>query len=62
MTADDQQEIEELLASRIGLDPVSVGPHLILRAARQRMTELGLDDLGDYDARVVDSRRPSCRR
>ena len=32
-----------------------MGPHLILRAARRRMAELGLADLGDYAARVADS-------
>jgi chemotaxis protein methyltransferase WspC len=51
----DQKKIEELLARRIGLDPVSMGPHLILRAARRRMTELGVDGLGDYAALAVDS-------
>ena len=43
--ATELRGIEELLASRIGLDPISVGSPLILRAARRRMTELGLDDL-----------------
>jgi chemotaxis protein methyltransferase WspC len=42
-------KIEKLLASRIGLDPVSVGSQLILRAARQRMKELGLVDIGAYE-------------
>ena len=38
--------IEDLLASRIGLDPASVGQtHLISRAARQQMSVLGLNDL-----------------
>ena len=47
--------IERLLASRIGLDPVSVGSPLILRAARQRMKELGLDDMGAYERWVRQS-------
>lgn len=44
--------IAGLLASRIGLDPVSVGSQLIARAARQRMRELGLDDLVAYEHRL----------
>ncbi len=52
---DDQKKIEELLGRRIGLDPAVMGPHLILRAARRRMAELGVHELRDYAARVVDS-------
>jgi chemotaxis protein methyltransferase WspC len=51
----DQEKIEELLGRRIGLDPAVMGPHLILRAARRRMAELGVHELRDYAARVVDS-------
>src|SRR5580658_9855033 len=51
----DQREIEGLLARRIGLDPTTVGPHLVLRAARRRMSELGLDDLGVYASRLGQS-------
>src|SRR5262249_12425395 len=51
----DQRDIEELLTRRIGLDPVSMGPHLIVGAARRRMAELGKSDLGDYAAHVLDS-------
>jgi chemotaxis protein methyltransferase WspC len=47
--------IEELLGSRIGLDPISVGSPLILRAVRQRMKELGLDNLGAYEQRARQS-------
>jgi chemotaxis protein methyltransferase WspC len=47
--------IEELLATRIGLDPIAVGSHLVLRAARRRMKELGLDDLGEYKRRLSQS-------
>jgi chemotaxis protein methyltransferase WspC len=47
--------IEHLLADRIGLDPVSVGPQLILRAVRQRMQELALDDVVAYERRVRQS-------
>jgi chemotaxis protein methyltransferase WspC len=51
----DQEKIELLLARRIGLDPSSLGPHLILGAARRRMAELGVNDLRDYAALTVDS-------
>jgi chemotaxis protein methyltransferase WspC len=51
----DQIEIEGLLARRIGLDPVTVGPHMVLRAARRRMAELGLDELGAYASRLGQS-------
>jgi chemotaxis protein methyltransferase WspC len=47
--------IEALLASRIGLDPGSVGSSLILRAARRRMKELGLEYLADYEERLRSS-------
>src|SRR6516225_4538603 len=52
---EDQKTIEELLARRIGLDPVSTGPHVILGAARRRMAELGVADLGEYAARAAAS-------
>jgi chemotaxis protein methyltransferase WspC len=42
--------IEGLLAHRIGLDPVSTGPHVILGAARRRMAERGMADLEEYAA------------
>ncbi|HEX3449580.1 MAG TPA: CheR family methyltransferase [Isosphaeraceae bacterium] len=45
-------EIEGLLASRLGLDPVSVGPKQIARAVQQRMQELGLADVGEYESWV----------
>ena len=51
----DQIEIERLLARRIGLDPFALGPHMVLRAARRRMAELGLDDLGVYASRLGQS-------
>lgn len=44
--------IEGLLASRMGLDPVSVGPKQIARAVQQRMQELGLTDVGEYESWV----------
>jgi chemotaxis protein methyltransferase WspC len=47
--------IEGLLATRIGLDPIAVGSPLILRAARRRMKELGLDNLGEYERRLSQS-------
>ena len=40
--AGELQALEELLKKQIGLDPTSVGPQLILRAAKQRMRELKL--------------------
>jgi chemotaxis protein methyltransferase WspC len=51
----DRREIEELLARRIGLDPVSTGPHVILGAARRRMAELGIAELGEYAAHAAGS-------
>jgi chemotaxis protein methyltransferase WspC len=47
--------IEELLATRIGLDPIAVGPPLILHAARRRMKELGLADLAEYQRELSQS-------
>jgi chemotaxis protein methyltransferase WspC len=47
--------IEGLLASRIGLDPVSVGQKQIKRAVQQRMQQLGLDDVGTYERLVRES-------
>ena len=47
--------IERLLAGRIGLDPVSVGTQLIMRATRQRMKELALDDVAAYERCVRQS-------
>ncbi len=49
--------IEQLLAAQIGLDPVSVGSRLILRAAQRRMKELELDELSDYERRLCDSKQ-----
>jgi chemotaxis protein methyltransferase WspC len=46
--AADSGELERLLTDRVGIDPLSVGSPLILRAARQRMKELGLDDISAY--------------
>jgi chemotaxis protein methyltransferase WspC len=47
--------IESLLMSRLGLDPVSVGPKQITRAVQQRIEELGLADLGTYERLVRES-------
>jgi chemotaxis protein methyltransferase WspC len=55
MMSAELRGIEELLAHRIGLDPASVGCPLLLRAARKRMNELGLADLGIYESRVRQS-------
>jgi chemotaxis protein methyltransferase WspC len=53
--AGELRAIEELLRDEIGLDPTSVGPQLILRAARQRMTDLKLNDLTAYERQVRQS-------
>jgi chemotaxis protein methyltransferase WspC len=47
--------IEGLLASRLGLDPVSVGPKQITRAVQLRMQELGLADGDEYESWVRQS-------
>jgi chemotaxis protein methyltransferase WspC len=49
---DSTYEIKGLLAAKIGLDPASVGPQLIGRAAKRRMSELHVHDLDAY-ARIV---------
>lgn len=49
--------IEKLLAAEIGLDPKSVGSRLILRAAQERMNELALDNLSDYERRLAESKQ-----
>ena len=46
------RRILELLGHRIGLDPVAVGAHLVLRAAQRRMMELNLGDLETYAVRA----------
>jgi chemotaxis protein methyltransferase WspC len=53
--AGELRAIEELLRDEIGLDPASVGPQLVLRAARQRMTDLKLNDLAAYERQVRQS-------
>ena len=53
--AGELRVIEELLRDEIGLDPASVGPQLVLRAARQRMTDLKLNDLAVYERQVRES-------
>ena len=47
--------IEGLLASRMGLDPVSVGRKQIKRAVQQRIYQLGSDDVGAYEQLVRES-------
>ena len=47
--------IEELLKNKIGLDPSSVGPQLILRAVRERMRQRELSDLTAYEREVKSS-------
>lgn len=53
--AGELRAIEELLEYKIGLDPTSVGSQLILRAARQRMTDLKLNNLAAYERQVRQS-------
>ena len=55
MMADELRGLEELLTCRIGLDRTSVGSQLILRAVKQRMRDLKLDELAVYDQRVRQS-------
>jgi chemotaxis protein methyltransferase WspC len=52
---DELRRIEELLAEQIGLDPVSVGSRLILRAAQHRMHALHLENLSEYERRLYES-------
>src|ERR1700722_650632 len=47
--------IEGLLASRLGLDPVSVGRKQITRAVQQRIQELGLADVVTYERSLRES-------
>jgi chemotaxis protein methyltransferase WspC len=53
--AGELQAIEELLRAKIGLDPTSVGPQFVLRAARLRMRDLKLNDLAAYELQVRQS-------
>jgi chemotaxis protein methyltransferase WspC len=50
--AGELRAFEELLKQEIGLDPAAVGPQLIVRAVKQRMRELKLDDLAAYERQV----------
>ncbi len=47
--------IEELLKNKIGLDPSSVGPQLILPQVRERMRQRELSDLAEYEREVKSS-------
>lgn len=53
--AGELRSLEELLQNHIGLDPNSVGPQLLLRAAKQRMRHLKLHDLAAYERQVRQS-------
>jgi chemotaxis protein methyltransferase WspC len=53
--AGEMRVFEDLLISRIGLDPTSVGSQLIVRAVKQRMSNLKLDDLEAYERLVRQS-------
>ena len=48
--------IEGLLASRMGLDPVSLGRKQIKRAVQQRIHQLGSDDVDAYEQLVRESK------
>ncbi|MBZ0257443.1 hypothetical protein K8I31_15355 [bacterium] len=41
-------QIESWLQEQIGLDPASVGPELVARAIQRRLSELAIQDKGDY--------------
>ena len=43
------EDVEKLLAGRIGLDPATVGEELIVRGVTARMTHLGLIDRSEYE-------------
>src|SRR5262245_27215981 len=53
--ADELRAIADLLKDKIGLDPGSVGPQFLLRAASQRIRDLNMNDLADYIAHVRQS-------
>ncbi len=53
--AGELRALEELLQDAIGLDPTSVGAQLILRGAKQRMRDLNLVNLAEYERRVRES-------
>jgi chemotaxis protein methyltransferase WspC len=53
--ANELQGLEELLTYRIGLDTNSVGSQLIMRAVKQRMRDLKLDELAVYSQLVRQS-------
>ena len=53
--AGEPSALDELLKRQIGLDPASVGPQLILRAATARMHDLKLNDLAAYERHIGQS-------
>src|SRR5271165_6707120 len=55
MMAGEMRVLENILTSRIGLDPNSVGSQRIVRAANQRMRDLRLDDPTAYERLVRQS-------
>ena len=46
--AAESEELERLLTDRAGIDPLSIGSPLILRAVRQRMKDLAIEDMHAY--------------
>jgi chemotaxis protein methyltransferase WspC len=52
---DHLQEIALLLARRIGLDPLAVGPGSIARAVRRQMAEGKFEDVEAYHRRLLES-------
>jgi chemotaxis protein methyltransferase WspC len=49
------REVAELLRTRIGVDPLSLGSNLLANIVAKRMRALGLTDLKNYVTRVQDS-------
>jgi chemotaxis protein methyltransferase WspC len=50
------RRIEEFLTKQIGLDPMTVGPRMIVRAAQHRMNQLKLGSLSDYEHWLYNSK------
>jgi chemotaxis protein methyltransferase WspC len=55
VATDELIAIEQILATRIGLDARSVGPRFLMRAVRMHMRETAIDDLAAYVHRLRSS-------
>ncbi len=53
--AGQRDTIETMLTKRIGLDPATIGPALIARAVKIRMSELDLGDLDSFTSLIESS-------